>query len=103
MSGSAGAREVTLLGQTVNSYRHEQAGFADLLRAVAGVPGIERVRFTSPYPIDFSDEVLRRMKRGYDVADFRAIVAALRAAAPGIAITTDILVGFSGETDEDHQ
>jgi tRNA-2-methylthio-N6-dimethylallyladenosine synthase len=123
----AGYKEVTLLGQTVNSYRHEEAGFADLLRAVAAVPGIERVRFTSPYPIDFtpeviaaiageprvckhvhlpvqsgSDAVLARMKRGYDLADFHAIVAALRAAAPGIALTTDILVGFSGETDEDH-
>ena len=90
--------------------------------------GLERIRFTSPYPVDFSDDVievlatepkvskhvhlplqsgsdamLERMKRGYGVQDFRNIVAALRRAAPGIAITTDILVGFSGETDEEHR
>ncbi len=124
---AAGYREVTLLGQTVNSYRHEEARFSDLLRAIAGVDGIRRIRFTSPYPIDFtadviaaiaeepkvqkhvhlpvqsgSDEVLARMKRGYDVAAYLGIVDALRAAVPDIAITTDILVGFSGETDADH-
>jgi tRNA-2-methylthio-N6-dimethylallyladenosine synthase len=124
---AAGYREVTLLGQTVNSYRHEEAGFAALLRAVAAVDGIARIRFTSPYPIDFtpdvigaiaeepkvakhvhlplqsaSDAVLARMRRGYDVAAYVEIVAALRRAVPGIALTTDILVGFSGETDADH-
>ena len=123
---AAGYREVTLLGQTVNSYRHEEARFSDLLRAVATVDGIARIRFTSPYPVDFtpdviaaiaeepkvakhvhlplqsgSDAVLARMRRGYDVADYLAIVSALRAAVPDIAITTDILVGFSGETDVD--
>jgi tRNA-2-methylthio-N6-dimethylallyladenosine synthase len=125
---AAGYREVTLLGQTVSSYRHEEAGFADLLRAVATVDGIERIRFTSPYPADFgdavvraiagepkvckhvhlplqsgSDEVLRRMRRGYDTDGFRRIAAALRAAAPGITLTTDVLVGFCGETEDDHQ
>jgi DNA-directed RNA polymerase specialized sigma24 family protein len=100
---------------------------AELLRAVARVDGIERVRFTSPYPVDFtaaviaaiaeepkiskyvhlpvqsgSDIVLERMRRGYTVADYRAIVARLRAAMPDIALSTDILTGFSGETDEDH-
>lgn len=124
----AGYREVVLLGQTVNSYRHEDAGFADLLRAVAMVDGIERIRFTSPYPVDFtsdvidaiaeqdkvckyvhlpvqsgSDTVLERMRRGYSADDFRAIVAALRARIPHIAISTDILTGFSGETDADHE
>jgi tRNA-2-methylthio-N6-dimethylallyladenosine synthase len=124
---AAGYKEVTLLGQTVNSYRHEEASFAELLRAVAAVDGIERIRFTSPYPIDFSadviraiaeepkvckhvhlplqtasDAVLARMKRGYTYGEYAAIVRALRAAAPGIAISTDILVGFSGETQEDH-
>jgi len=123
---AAGTREVQLLGQTVNSYRHEEAGFADLLRAVASVEGIERVRFTSPYPLDFSpqviaaiaetpkvckhvhlplqtasDSVLSRMRRGYDYAQFRALVADLRAAVPDIAITTDILVGFCDETEEE--
>ena len=123
----AGVRELTLLGQTVNSYRWEDASFADLLRSVAGVDGIERIRFTSPYPVDFSpelieviatqpkvcpyvhlpvqagsDAVLERMRRGYDVAGYRAIVAALRAAVPDIAISTDIMVGFCGETEDDH-
>ncbi len=124
----AGYREVVLLGQTVNSYRWDDVTFAQLLRAVAGVDGIERVRFTSPYPVDFtgdviaaiaeepklckyvhlpvqsgSDAVLDRMRRGYRVADYRAIVAALRRAMPQIALSTDILTGFSGETEDDHQ
>jgi tRNA-2-methylthio-N6-dimethylallyladenosine synthase len=125
---AAGYKEVQLLGQTVNSYRHEEASFADLLRAVAEVEGLERIRFMSPYPLDFSDQVIRamaetpkvckhvhlplqtasdpvlaRMRRGYSYADYRALVAALRAAMPGIAITTDILVGFSDESEEEFQ
>ncbi|CAN5861909.1 tRNA (N6-isopentenyl adenosine(37)-C2)-methylthiotransferase MiaB [soil metagenome] len=125
---AAGYREVVLLGQTVNSYVWDDTSFAGLLRAVCTVEGIERVRFTSPYPVDFtadviaaiaeepkickyvhlpvqsgSDVVLERMKRGYTVADYRAIVHALRAAVPHIAFSTDILTGFSGETEEDHQ
>jgi tRNA-2-methylthio-N6-dimethylallyladenosine synthase len=124
----AGYKEIVLLGQTVNSYRHEDVGFADLLRAVARVDGIERIRFTSPYPVDFtsevidaiatedrvckyvhlpvqsgSDQVLARMRRGYTVDEFRAIVAALRARIPHIALSTDILSGFSGETEADHE
>jgi len=124
---AAGYREVTLLGQTVNSYRYEDVTFAQLLRAVARVDGIARVRFTSPYPVDFTDDVvaaladepklckyvhlplqsgsdavLDRMRRGYTVADYRAIVARLRAAMPDIALSSDILTGFSGETDADH-
>jgi len=123
----AGCKEVQLLGQTVNSYRYEGIGFAELLRAVAAVEGIARVRFTSPYPLDFSDEViavmaetpqickqvhlplqsasdsvLERMRRGYDYATFRTLYAKLRAAMPTVAITTDILVGFCDETDEEH-
>ncbi|RMH37049.1 MAG: tRNA (N6-isopentenyl adenosine(37)-C2)-methylthiotransferase MiaB [Deltaproteobacteria bacterium] len=123
----AGYREVVLLGQTVNSYRYDDVSFADLLRAVARVPGIERVRFTSPYPVDFTDDViaaiaqeptvckhvhlpvqsgsdriLASMRRNYTVATFRRIVDALRAAIPDIAITTDILTGYCGETDADH-
>ena len=125
---AAGYREVMLLGQTVNSYRWDDVTFAALLRAVAQVDGIERVRFTSPYPVDFTDDViaalaeepklskyvhlpvqsgsdavLDRMRRGYRVADYRAIVAALRRAMPQIALSTDLLTGFSGETEDDHQ
>jgi tRNA-2-methylthio-N6-dimethylallyladenosine synthase len=125
---AAGYREVVLLGQTVNSYRWEDVSFADLLRAVARVDGLGRVRFTSPYPVDFTDDVvaaiaseptickyvhlpvqsgsdavLARMRRGYTVADYRSIVARLRAAMPDIALSTDILTGFSGETDDDHR
>jgi tRNA-2-methylthio-N6-dimethylallyladenosine synthase len=124
---AAGYREVVLLGQTVNSYAWEDVSFAELLRGVARVDGIARVRFTSPYPVDFTDDViaaladepklckhvhlpaqsgsdavLARMRRGYTVAEFRAIVARLRAAMPDIALSTDILCGFSGETDDDH-
>jgi tRNA-2-methylthio-N6-dimethylallyladenosine synthase len=124
---AAGYKEVTLLGQTVNSYRWEDVRFAGLLRAVAAVSGIERVRFTSPYPIDFSadviaalaeeprlckhvhlplqsgsDAVLARMERGYCFAEFVRIVEALRAAVPDIAITTDLIAGFCGETEDDH-
>ncbi|MBA2541526.1 MAG: tRNA (N6-isopentenyl adenosine(37)-C2)-methylthiotransferase MiaB [Deltaproteobacteria bacterium] len=125
---AAGYREITLLGQTVNSYVWEDVTFAQLLRAVASVDGLERVRFTSPYPVDFtadviaaiaqepkvcqyvhlpvqsgSDVVLERMRRGYTVADYREIVANLRAAMPDIALSTDILTGFCGETEDDHQ
>jgi tRNA-2-methylthio-N6-dimethylallyladenosine synthase len=123
----SGCKEIQLLGQTVNSYRYEDVGFAELLRAVAGVEGLERLRFTSPYPLDFSDEViaamaetpkiakhvhlplqsasdtvLERMRRGYDYATYRALVGKLRAAMPSIAISADILVGFCDETDEEH-
>src|SRR5207237_6887236 len=116
------------LGQTVNSYAWEDVTFAQLLRAVARVDGIERIRFTSPYPVDFTDDViaalaeepklckyvhlplqsgsdavLERMRRGYTVAAYLAIVARLRAAMPAIALSTDILSGFSGETEADHQ
>ena len=123
----AGYREVVLLGQTVNSYVWEDVTFAQLLRTVCEVEGIERVRFTSPYPVDFtadviaaiaeepkickyvhlpvqsgSDVVLDRMRRGYTVADYHAIVDALRVAVPEIALSTDILSGFSGETEDDH-
>jgi tRNA-2-methylthio-N6-dimethylallyladenosine synthase len=122
-----GCREIQLLGQTVNSYRYEDVGFAQLLRAVADIEGLERVRFTSPYPLDFSDEViaamaetpkiakhvhlplqsaadtvLERMRRGYDYATYQTLVAKLRAAMPSIAVTTDILVGFCDETEDEH-
>ena len=122
----AGTTEVTLLGQTVNSYDDGTHDFADLLRAVGAVPGIRRLRFTSPYPTDFgehvvaamaatpavcehvhlpvqsgSSRVLRRMLRRYDRDRYLAVVAALRDAMPGIALTTDIIVGFPGESEDD--
>lgn len=122
-----GYKEVVLLGQTVNSYAWEDVGFAELLRAVAAIDGIERIRFTSPYPVDFtdaligtmaelekvcpyvhlpaqsgSDRMLTAMKRGYTRAEFVTLVAKLRAAMPDLALSTDLMVGFCGETEEDH-
>jgi len=121
---SDGTTEVTLLGQTVNSYHDGVHDFADLLRAVGAVEGIRRVRFTSPYPTEFtprvieamaatptvcehvhlpvqsgSNAVLRRMLRRYTRERYLEVVAELRAAVPGITISTDIIVGFPGETD----
>jgi tRNA-2-methylthio-N6-dimethylallyladenosine synthase len=123
---AAGYRQVQLLGQTVNSYHYQDVAFADLLRAVATVDGIERIRFTSPYPLDFSSDVIRaiadnpkickhvhlplqsasdavldRMRRGYSYGQFCELVRQLRAAIPEIAITTDLLVGFCDETEEE--
>src|SRR5437773_1988067 len=123
-----GTTEVTLLGQTVNSYHDGQHDFAALLRAVGAVEGIQRVRFTSPYPTDFTDAVLaamaqtpavcehvhlpvqsgssrtlKRMLRRYDRERYLQVVAALRQAVPGIALSTDIIVGFPGETEADFE
>jgi tRNA-2-methylthio-N6-dimethylallyladenosine synthase len=119
-----GTTEVTLLGQTVNSYHDGAHDFADLLRAVGAVAGIRRLRFTSPYPTEFttrvieamagtpavcehvhlpvqsgSDAVLRRMLRRYTRARYLEVMGELRAAIPGITFSTDIIVGFPGETD----
>ena len=119
---------MVLLGQTVNSYRHEEADFADLLRAVARVDGIERIRFTSPYPVDFTERVIAAHRRGAEglqvrppagavrlrrrarracaaatrVGEYRDLVRPAARAVPGIALSTDILSGFSGETEADH-
>lgn len=123
-----GYKEIVLLGQTVNSYRYEDVSFADILKAVATVDGIERIRFTSPYPVSFTPDlieviateakvcnfvhlpvqsgssvVLERMRRGYSAEDFLTLVHDLRAAIPDLALSTDILSGFCGETEEDHQ
>ena len=124
---AVGVREVTLIGQNVNSYRGG-ATFAGLLRRVAAVPGVERVRFTTSHPHDLSDElievfrdeprvmghfhlpvqsgsdaVLARMRRDYTVAEYLARFDALVAARPGLAVTTDFIVGFPGETEADFQ
>jgi tRNA-2-methylthio-N6-dimethylallyladenosine synthase len=125
---SEGISEVVLLGQTVNSYHDGEAGFGDLLRAVGRVDGIRRVRFTSPHPNDFSDDVVRamaevdtvcehvhlpmqsgssrvlkRMLRRYSREGYLECVQRLRDAIPGLCLTTDIIVGFPGETDADFE
>ena len=123
-----GVREVTLLGQTVNAWRDGDQAFGDLLEAVAQVEGIERIRFTSPHPAEFtepiiaamarldkvmpalhlplqsaSDPVLERMNRGHTYAHYRDLVQRFREAVPGIAITTDLIVGFVGESEADFE
>lgn len=123
-----GTKEVTLLGQTVNSYGKNlsegQVPFAELLWQINEISGIERIRYTSPYPRDFrtdlietirdcptvmehvhlplqsgNDEILRQMKRVYTVGGYGEIVEQLRETVPGITITTDMIVGFPGETE----
>jgi tRNA-2-methylthio-N6-dimethylallyladenosine synthase len=138
-----GVTELTLLGQTVNAYgRHERRHgeglptngkggtlpFGVLLEALAKIPGIERLRYTSPHPIFFdeglirahadipavqphvhlplqsgSDRVLEQMRRRYDAASYLDLVARLRAARPDLAVTTDLIVGFPGETAADFE
>src|SRR5262249_23307984 len=126
-----GVLEVTLLGQNVNSYGVEfgdRYAFGKLLRSCGGVEGLERVRFTSPHPQDFtsdviaalaeppnvchslhmplqsgSDAVLKAMRRSYRSARYLGIIDEVRAAMPDAAITTDIIVGFPGETEADFQ
>jgi tRNA-2-methylthio-N6-dimethylallyladenosine synthase len=146
----AGVKEITLLGQTVNAYgRHDrrrsaarvergapgevnaeaaesQESFAGLLRRLAEIPGLERLRYISPHPIFFDDELIRahreievlcphihlpvqsgssrileRMRRRHTSDEYRALIERLRASRPDLAITTDVIVGFPGETDAD--
>jgi len=131
MLAAEGVLEVTLLGQNVNSYGAEfgdKGAFADLLRACGRIDGLERVRFTSPHPKDFttdvitamsetanvchqlhmplqsgSDRILKAMRRSYRSERYLKILDEVRAAMPDAAITTDIIVGFPGETEEDFQ
>jgi tRNA-2-methylthio-N6-dimethylallyladenosine synthase len=123
-----GTSEVTLLGQTVNSYHDGEHDFADLLRASGRIDGLRRLRFTSPYPTDFtprvieamatipavcehvhlpvqsgSNSVLKRMLRRYTRERYLEVVSQLRQAIPGITLSTDIIVGFPGETEADFQ
>jgi tRNA-2-methylthio-N6-dimethylallyladenosine synthase len=123
-----GLTEVVLLGQTVNSWNDGTRDFGALLRAVGAVEGIKRVRFTSPHPNDFTEPViaamaetetvcehvhlpvqsgstsmLKRMLRRYTREGYLDAVARLRAAIPGLSVTTDIIVGFPGETDEEFE
>ena len=123
-----GVPEVTLLGQTVNSYEHGGWDFPRLLREVARVDGIRRVRFTSPHPNGFTralvevmaqeptvckqlhlpvqaghDRTLKRMLRRYTVAEYLEKIEWVRQAMPGIALSTDVIVAFPGETEEEYQ
>jgi tRNA-2-methylthio-N6-dimethylallyladenosine synthase len=126
-----GVKEITLLGQNVNAYRAptgESADFALLLEYVAAVPGIERVRYTTSHPREFTqrlidahrsiealaphvhlpvqsgaDRILAAMKRGYTVLEYKSIVRRLRAAQPGVSISSDFIVGFPGETAVDFE
>lgn len=127
-----GTKEITLLGQTVNSYGKNLAEgrvpFSQLLQILAGIPGVERIRYTSPYPRDFktdliqvirdvpqvmehchmplqggNDDLLKRMKRLYTVESYAAIVQELRDTVPEIGLTTDIIVAFPGETEEEFE
>lgn len=127
--GVAGYKEVTLLGQNVNAYGSDLGGttsFSDLLYKVNDIPGIERIRYTSPHPTHFtedvieamatadkvcehvhmpiqagSDRTLRRMGRRYTRAEYINLVNQMRERIPDLAVTTDIIVGFPGETDDD--
>ena len=126
-----GVREVTLLGQNVNSYGRDllpeiRTGFAELLRACDEIDGVDRIRFTSPHPKDFrpdvieaiadcaavcehahlplqsgSSAVLKRMRRTYSRERFTRLAGDMRAAIPDLALTTDLIVGFPGETETD--
>jgi len=124
-----GTKEITLLGQTVNSYGKNllegRVPFSQLLWQLSEIPGLERIRYTSPYPRDFKsdliqtirdcppvmehvhlplqsgdDAMLQEMRRVYTLDSYRRIVEELRGTVPGIGITTDVIVGFPGETDE---
>ncbi len=125
---SDGFVEITLLGQNVNSYSHANRGFADLLAAVAQVPGLKRIRYTSPHPQDMGDDlltvmaeynnicnsvhlplqagadrILKRMNRTYTRAHFLELADRIRTKLPGVGITTDIIVGFPGESDAEFE
>jgi len=127
-AAAAGFREIVFLGQTVNAYRDGDRDFADLLRAAAEVEGIARIRFTSPHPANMTDrivdamasepkvcpqvhlplqsasnEILARMERGYTIEAYDRLLERLRRARPGIELSTDVIVGFPGETQSDFE
>ena len=121
-----GYRELTLLGQNVNSFKHDDYKFHDLLEIISQISGVDRIRYTSPHPQDISDElleimrkydnicnyihlplqsgsdkILKRMHRSYSKDDFLILAKKIRKILPGVGISTDIIVGFPGETEED--
>jgi tRNA-2-methylthio-N6-dimethylallyladenosine synthase len=123
-----GVKEITFLGQNVNDYQHANYNFAALLRETAKINGIERIRFMTSYPTGISDEIielyaaepkissymhlpvqsgsdkiLQAMRRRYTIAEYKETVAKLRKVRPDILITSDFIVGFPGETEEDFQ
>jgi len=125
-AAAQGFREIVFLGQTVNSYHDGAHDFADLLRAADRVAGVLRIRFTSPHPSDMServvaaiaecekvmphvhlplqsasDPVLERMQRSYTLAGYDAVLGRIRERVPGVAVSTDIIVGFPGESEAD--
>ena len=124
----SGVKEVTLLGQNVNSYRYGSDGFVELIRLILDRTDLPRIRFTSPHPHDFpepllelmasskrfvphihlplqsgSSAVLKRMRRDYDAGGFLRLVKDIRSIVPGVSLTTDLIVGFCGETDPEYR
>ena len=122
----AGAKEIVLLGQTVNAWRGGKTTFSELLSKVLALPGLKRLRFMSPHPLYFeddftallardkklarymhlpvqsgSDRILKLMRRGYTRGQYLALLGRLRAAVPDLAVSTDFIVGYPGETEED--
>ncbi|MAG66320.1 MAG: tRNA (N6-isopentenyl adenosine(37)-C2)-methylthiotransferase MiaB [Pseudomonadales bacterium] len=123
-----GVKEVTLLGQNVNGYRFDGTDFADLLHAVAAIDGIERIRYTTSHPLEFSDaiiqahaeipklvkylhlpvqsgsdRVLAAMKRNHTALEYKSRIRKLKAAVPDIILSSDFIIGFPGETDRDFE
>ena len=123
-----GAREIVLLGQNVNAWAHDGSGFADLIRALAKIDGLERIRYTTSHPADMNDEliaahaevdklmpylhlpvqsgsdrILKAMNRSHTTETYLATIEKMRSARPDIALSGDFIVGFPGETEEDFE
>ena len=128
MASDAGITEITLLGQTVNAYKSKETDFAGLLTKVSEIEGIRRLRFTSPHPRHYTDElidvllnnpkvchyahipiqsgsdaILKKMRRQHNMDDYMRIIEALRSKDPFYGISTDVICGFVGETDDDFE
>jgi tRNA-2-methylthio-N6-dimethylallyladenosine synthase len=124
----SGAGEIVLLGQNVNAWEHDNRGFADLIREIAGIDGLERIRYTTSHPVNMSDEliaahgeveklmpylhlpvqsgsnrILKAMNRSHTAETYLAIIEKMRAARPDVALSGDFIVGFPGETEDDFE